>query len=380
MSVTACGRCAWRCSASRRSRARVTVAPEPQPSTWMLVLKPFDEITRGLPPPPPRGSLSPPALSPSLCRRSRPAVHAAGRARAGRGGFQRAGVTASTPRRRRRPPGRRPRPRRGAAPRRQVRARPTDFSSTAASTTARPRRSRRRRRSATTGGAAGSLFNGGLAFVLGNSAFDSQPVHVRRRCRRRKPDYSDVRVIGTFGGPLRFSKALRNGPTLFVAVQHADDHNADDAARRDADAARARRRLLAELRRVRPAAADCRSDDGAAVSRRRDSAVRASARRRPRCSATIRGRTSSTGTGFNFQAPLITAREQDLHHDARDAVDQQSQSADRHVRVSAHAHRPDDALRVRRHERRVRRRHVGDLDAPLQPVPLDASARTSSRS
>ena len=44
----------------------ITVTPEPQPSAWMLTLKPFDEITRGLPPPPP------PAAQPS----SQPAARA----------------------------------------------------------------------------------------------------------------------------------------------------------------------------------------------------------------------------------------------------------------------------------------------------------------
>jgi len=31
----------------------VTVTTEPQPSAWVLTLRPFEEITRGLPPPPP---------------------------------------------------------------------------------------------------------------------------------------------------------------------------------------------------------------------------------------------------------------------------------------------------------------------------------------
>ena len=76
----------------------VTVAPD-TPSTWTLVLKPFDEITRGLPPRPATapGSAQPSALSPSA---GSPSAGNAGRAApaapaAGRGGFQRAGVTAS---------------------------------------------------------------------------------------------------------------------------------------------------------------------------------------------------------------------------------------------------------------------------------------------
>ena len=107
----------------------------------------------------------------------------------------------------------------------ELRAPPTDSSSTAASTTAPRRRSRRRRPSATTGGAAGRSSTAASAFVLGNSAFDSRPfsfgapadakARLQRRARHRH-----VRR------PLRFSKVLRNGPTLFVAVQHADDHNA----------------------------------------------------------------------------------------------------------------------------------------------------------
>jgi hypothetical protein len=198
----------------------VTVTPD-MPSTWMLVLKPFDEITRGLPARP-AVTTSPQPSAPSPSAGSPGRTPAAAPA-AGRGGFQRAGVTAP------------PTP---AAANRAAPAAPADepaaeagpgaadgfvingsVNNGAASPFAQAAAFGNNRRGR------GSLFNGGLAIVSGNSRFDSRPFTFGG-APTVKPEYNDLRVIGTFGGPLRFSKVLRKGPTLFMAVQHADDHNA----------------------------------------------------------------------------------------------------------------------------------------------------------
>src|SRR5579872_2365513 len=64
----------------------ITVTAEPQPSMWTLTLRPFDEITRGIPIPPP----SVPAASTNGSGQRGPASVAAS-STSGRGGFQRAG-------------------------------------------------------------------------------------------------------------------------------------------------------------------------------------------------------------------------------------------------------------------------------------------------
>jgi hypothetical protein len=194
----------------------VTVTSEPQPSAWVLTLKPFEEITRGLPPPPPASPAPAPAASTAGARATATRPPSATPA-PGRGGFQRADVTASPA-----PPA----ANRGGAPAEEPApdAGATDgflingsVNNGAASPFAQAAAFGNNRRGR------GSLFNGGIGLVLGNSAFDSSPFTFGA-LPTAKPDYSDVRVIGTFGGPLRFSRVLRNGPTVFVAVQYSDDH------------------------------------------------------------------------------------------------------------------------------------------------------------
>ncbi len=70
----------------------ITVTTEPQPSAWTLALRPFDDITRGVPRPAPSSPQSS-AASPSQNSNGRGAApsNAAGRG----SGFQRAGVTAT---------------------------------------------------------------------------------------------------------------------------------------------------------------------------------------------------------------------------------------------------------------------------------------------
>ncbi len=70
-----------------------------------------------------------------------------------------------------------------------------------------------------------SLYNGGLQTVFGSSAFDSRPFSFSSE-RAAKPSYNNSQILGTFGGPLRIPRVLRNGPNLFVGVQHALDNSA----------------------------------------------------------------------------------------------------------------------------------------------------------
>jgi hypothetical protein len=70
-----------------------------------------------------------------------------------------------------------------------------------------------------------SLYSGGLGFVYGNSALDSQPFAIGG-VEPAKPNYQNARVTGSFGGPIKFSPALRKDPTFFVSFQHAADNSA----------------------------------------------------------------------------------------------------------------------------------------------------------
>ena len=70
-----------------------------------------------------------------------------------------------------------------------------------------------------------SLYNWGLGTQLGHSALDARPYSFSGR-PTPKPDYTDIQIMGTFGGPLRIPGLLRNGPTLYLGYQRLEDHNA----------------------------------------------------------------------------------------------------------------------------------------------------------
>src|SRR4051794_30437222 len=166
----------------------ITVTSDPQPSAWLLTLKPFAEITRGLPTPPPAAAQ--PSGQPAA-RGSRP-VPATPTAASGRGGFQRAGVTAAPAA----AVGRGPAPADepgsadagpGAADGFVINGSVNNGAASPFAQAAAFGNNRRGR---------GSLFNGGIGVVLGNSAFDSSPFTFGA-LPTAKPDYGDVRVIGT---------------------------------------------------------------------------------------------------------------------------------------------------------------------------------------
>jgi hypothetical protein len=197
----------------------ITVTAEPQPSAWTLSLRPFEDITRGIPRPAPAPAPSATATSTPSRGTSPPPAAAQGR-----GGFQRAGVTATPP-----PAGSRPAaaPVPDAAPP-AAEAGPGaadgflingSVNNGAASPFAQAAAFGNNRRGR------GSLFNYQFAVVEGNSALDARPFTFSG-LPTTKSNYNDLHVGGTFGGPLRFSKFMRNGPNVFVGFQHADDTNA----------------------------------------------------------------------------------------------------------------------------------------------------------
>jgi hypothetical protein len=284
-------------------------APSPQP--YDLKLLAFDEITRGLPTPPAAQAGPQPAASP------RPASGQAGQSAAAatpaaRSGFQRAGVTASPT-----PPAAAPASRAAAAapaadePPADAAPGAADgflingsVNNGAASPFAQAAAfGNNRRRS-------GSLYNGGLGIVFGSSTFDSRPFTFAGQ-QPSKPDYQNLRVIGTFGGPLKFSRVLRNGPTLFVAFQHSDDHNATTqsavmptALERDGDFSQSLDALGQPMQILDPATG--RPFPGNVIPGNRISPQAAS----------LLGYyplpNFSSGTGPNFQAPLLATTSQDL--------------------------------------------------------------------
>src|SRR5215813_9463148 len=73
----------------------VTVTAAPQPSEWTLTLRPFDDITRGIPRPPPAPVPSPAATNGGSTASAASRGAAQQQPAQGRGGFQRAGVTAT---------------------------------------------------------------------------------------------------------------------------------------------------------------------------------------------------------------------------------------------------------------------------------------------
>src|SRR5215831_2699574 len=199
----------------------VTVTSTPQPSEWTLMLRPFEDITRGIPRPAPAplpAATNGAAAAPG--RGAAPQQQAQGR------GFQRAGVTATPqPARGNRPAS----PVEDAAPAPEQPNGATDgflingsVNNGAASPFAQAAAFGNNRRGR------GSLFSYQFAMVEGNSALDARPFTFSGQ-PTPKSNYNDLHVGGTFGGPLRFSKFMRNGPTVFLGFQHADDTNATTA-------------------------------------------------------------------------------------------------------------------------------------------------------
>ena len=192
----------------------VTVDADTPAPTWDLELLPFEEITRGLPPPgaeakePPRAPiagrqagaapLAAPPAAPSGFRRAQVKTSAA------------AGAITNDP---------------TAADADRNQAAADGFlingsvNNGAASPFAQLAAFGNNRR----GGR--SLYNGGLGVLLGNSAWDARPFSFTSQ-QTPKPSYSDVQILGSFAGPLKIPGVIKNGPTLLLGYQRTVNHNA----------------------------------------------------------------------------------------------------------------------------------------------------------
>jgi hypothetical protein len=154
-----------------------------------------------------------------------------------------------------------------------------------------------------------SLYTGGAAVVYGSSAPDSRPFALSG-LPTTQPDYQNVRVIGTLGGPLKITRALRTDPTFFVSVQHSGNSRATTqsavvptAAERGGDFSQAMSPNGQPLLIIDPAT-------GAPFPENVIPSVRLS----PQALALLQyyPMPTSAGAGANFQAPLVTNTDQTL--------------------------------------------------------------------
>jgi len=155
-----------------------------------------------------------------------------------------------------------------------------------------------------------SLYNGSLAVVYGGSGLDSRPFTFAG-VPAIQPDYRNVKVIGTFGGPLKVFRTRRKDPTLFVSLQYTDDHNATTqggvmptAAERSGDFSRSRTSSGEPIQIVDPITGLPFPGN-----------VIPAARISPQAAALLAYYPLPTivaGDRFNFQAPLLTGTTQTL--------------------------------------------------------------------
>jgi trimeric autotransporter adhesin len=71
-----------------------------------------------------------------------------------------------------------------------------------------------------------SLYNGGLAAVLDNSALDARPYSLSG-LESPKASYNRITGIFTLGGPIHIPRVLPHGPTFFIGYEWTRDHIAD---------------------------------------------------------------------------------------------------------------------------------------------------------
>ena len=69
-----------------------------------------------------------------------------------------------------------------------------------------------------------SLYNGGVGFIIDNSALDARPYSLTGQ-DTPKPAYNHMQGAFSFGGPLRIPHLVRNGPNFFVGYQFARNRN-----------------------------------------------------------------------------------------------------------------------------------------------------------
>ncbi len=188
----------------------ITVGADTPAPTWQLKLLPFEEITRGLPPPT-RSEAGEPPRAPIAGRTSGGSA-----APAASSGFQRAQINTT-------PGGARIANDAVEADRAQGAADGFlingSVNNGAASPFAQLAAFGNNRRGTR------SLYNGGFGVLLGSSMWDTRPFSFTSQ-PAPKPSYSDVQLVGSFAGPLRIPHVLRNGPTMFIGYQRTVDHAA----------------------------------------------------------------------------------------------------------------------------------------------------------
>jgi len=195
----------------------VTIGPESQPTMWELSLLPFEEIARNLPPPPAPRPAPAPQSNGSQATATRSQTNAP--TTPSQTGFQRAGVT----------PSQTPPPRQASAP-------PPDdppadgaaaadgflingsVNNGAASPFAQPAAFGNNRRRP------GALYNGMIGGLFSNSMWDARS-HSLTGAPVPKPDYYNVHLLSTFGGPVKVPR-LQNRLNVFVGFQRVADDNA----------------------------------------------------------------------------------------------------------------------------------------------------------
>ena len=148
----------------------------------------------------------------------------------------------------------------------------------------------------------------------------------------RSPATTTCRSRARSAARCRFPRVLRNGPNRHRQLSADLGSQRQHRAGADADRARARRRFLADARRVRAAGPDRRPGNRHAVRRQRHSRAIASARRPRRCLRYYPLPNLDAAGGYNYQTPLVTAVRQDSIQTAADAARLRPQPAVRHVR------------------------------------------------
>ena len=197
-------------------------SPEAKSATWELVLLPFEEITRGIEPVKAAPAVASSGTATAPASGARGAAGAPAPA-ASQPGFQRAGVNASATAAAR--PATPPPAQQAEAPANDPFGAADGFlvngsvNNGAASPFAQLAMFGNNR----PGGR--SLYNGGIAVLAGNSAWDARPFSFTGQ-QAPKPSYNDIQFNGTFGGPLRIPGLLRNGGVFMVGLQRLNDSNA----------------------------------------------------------------------------------------------------------------------------------------------------------
>ena len=212
---------AWTISVEMRGFAtltrEVTTGADAPPSMWELTLLPYEELARGLPPPPVQATPTPDSNAAPASRPQSTAGPTSGSSTP-QTGFQRAGVTA--------PPRTAPVPAPAAAdePPADAAAAADGFlingsvNNGAASPFAQPAAFGNNRRRP------GALYNGMVGFLARRSAWDARPFSLTGLPTTR-PDYNNVHLLATFGGPIRLPR-LQNRLNFFVGYQRTVDDTA----------------------------------------------------------------------------------------------------------------------------------------------------------